>query len=364
MRLAIQRLLAAAVDWTLLGSYVIGMCSLALCGIISENDPFLAAFAVCTPLLYFTFLESVHGGSGSIGKKLFGLVVLDHALRPLALYRSALRTSAKLAIPVLAIIATGGWLVHYAVPFFALNLMACLLLPVSIFVGRGAVGFDDALLRTAVVSSSGPSAIPASGARRWLAAVLITGVVAFSTSAILCKEIFGPVEDPITKLQRTGETYQPLLTAIMKEANASDLARFVENVAAAPGLQPFPSGFEVSPTRDLGGTVSKLRGRMPLVTIQVELTQPGYESEAVRIVVLQLLRSVIPNFLPVVEYPGEFVWVNLYRKKVFGVLEIQSGTSRIIVFRPSPTVRHGLEEMVLEPDDPRTFQVILKGAAI
>src|SRR6266699_3035644 len=123
MILATRRLFAGIVDCLLLGSYIICACSFVFqWELVSERSPFFAVFAVCVPFFYFTLLESGFGGSSTLGKRLLGLEVLDRTLGQVPIYRSALRSTAKIIGPSLVIFGAMQLTFHRPVVFGSLIL--------------------------------------------------------------------------------------------------------------------------------------------------------------------------------------------------------------------------------------------------
>lgn len=355
MRGALKRLLAGTVDWTLLGSYVFCLCYFAFMEFDSEQQPFLAVFAVGAPVLYFTLLESGFGGSSTLGKRLLGLRVLDGALGPLPIYRSALRAITKIAIPTIIVMGAMRWSSGHPMLLFALILMAYLLIPVSICVGKGVFGLDDVPLGTGVFGAGDASFMLHKGGLYYLRTILIAGALAFPTSALLNDRMWGNVSDPLMKLAHKGmETYRPLVVPILKEMTDADLIRFVKLVQVQPGLIPLSSNFDVSPTRNLNKSMAGFRDRIPLMSVQVELTRRGYESELVRLRILELLLQLLPGFMPAVTAQGVFVSVNLRTKEVFGLMEFSRGTTHLLVYRRSSIEPSKVEMAIIEPDDFRS----------
>jgi hypothetical protein len=61
--------------------------------------------------------------------------------------------------------------------------------------------------------------------------------------------------------------------------------------------------------------------------------------------------------MPALSAPGEFVWVNLYTKEAFGLLEVSQGTRHALVYLKSPKEPEQLKMGIIEPDDLNTGYV-------
>jgi uncharacterized RDD family membrane protein YckC len=349
--LTFLRLLAGAVDSFLFGSYVLCVCFFASEWGLSNQIAFFPVFATCTPIIYFALLESDYGGGSTIGKRLFGLVVLDRGLDPLSFYLSSKRAVFKFLIPVILVLAMQRRGPEHLVLRLALLVLAFVIVPVSICVGSGAVGIEDLLAGTIVQFRDRALAPPVQYRARYLLTVLlVSGALAFPISAALNQTMWGIVLDPFTQIAKKADSaLMPAARAVLDDLKSSDLNRYVDSVCALGAVDPFPDSFKSPMARGIGD-LSPLKGRRPIAAIEVSMTWLGYESDLTRLAVLQRIAVVLPNFVSQISGPGEFFWVHLSVTNAFGVLLLTKETKHIILYRRSVQRPDSFSAAIIEPD--------------
>jgi uncharacterized RDD family membrane protein YckC len=350
MILTVSRLLAGATDLFLLASYVLCVCFFASeWELTDKQSPFLPVFATCAPIVYFALLESAYGGCSTIGKRLFGLEVLGRDLKSLSLYQSGRRAVVKVLIPTTVALAALRF--EHIVLSVALMILAALIVPVSICVGKGAVGIEDLLAQTLVRRKNCAVPPPVQYRAGYILTVLfVSTALAFPVSALLNQSLWGAASDPVKQLtEKSDSAYRPLVNAILDDLKGSGLSRYVEEVRIIPGLDPFPESFESPLAREIGD-LSALKGHPPIAAIEVDMMWRGYESEITRVEILRHVMVVLPTFMSSVSDPGEFFWVRLNATDAFGILSLSKGTTHIVLYRRSIEGTNGVSAALIEPD--------------
>ncbi len=349
----VRRFLSGLTDCLFLGSYIFSICfSLFQLDLISDKDPLLAVLAFSGPLLYWTVLESGYGGGASLGKRLFGLMVVDRDGNAIPFYMSALRALVKVGVPAVVLLFAVHLMFGHPVTSGALFLTAVLTVPSSFVMSKGAAGVDDLIARTVVVRKGTEPAVSRQRLWMWLTPQVAVCALAFLTSTVSYRAVFGSAKDAATDLARSGlDAYGPMLAAITLEANNADLSRFVRNVDIRPGLRAFPDELRTSPSRSLRQWTDAFRNQMPVASIEIEMTLRGYDSEIARIQLLERLLPVVESFLQTKPGSSDFVWVNLYTKQTFGILQVSKGSVEALTYQARPGKDHRVDMAIVEPDE-------------
>jgi uncharacterized RDD family membrane protein YckC len=353
MNLALRRIAADIVDLFLVGSYVISICFFGFEGhLISEHNPVWAVLAICIPIVYCAYLESKYGGGSTIGKRLFGLIVVQANSEPLFLYQSTTRALVKIGLPtILASVASE--ILAKSISYYVVAIaMAVFITPVSIFVGKGVVSLGDAFTRTGVFRCGHVSSVPPIGYRYWTLTIVLSGILAFPGPTIIAHGNFRFLNGSLMDFAKEATGSRPLLVALMNFPQGSDLQRFIKYIAVHPAIDEFPASFGDSPSRNLEGSLHGFRNRKAFLEIDVEMTPSGYESELVRTTTVRHIGSVIPQFMPPISDPGQFVWVRLYKSETYGLVSLVRGISRIIIYPINQAKPNEINGRMIEPEKP------------
>jgi hypothetical protein len=302
-------------------------------------------------------LDSSFGGSGTIGKRLFGLEVRSRRGSSIPFYAALARTVLKLGVPVVVFKIGVTWTFkHPSIGGLAVVLAAFLILPVSITVGSGSVGLHDVLTQTCVAGRGLMKRGTATGLRYWVISLLATVIVALTLAASIKNSVWGYSELPgFRTVAKVSTPFVDVAKEILYGEGSEEIRPFVKDLQIMPSLETFPEEFQESFTKVPPEFVRQMHGQRGELEVRIEVTENGFASYSLQ---SSLIQRVLAVFLPSVvsgEVP-QFVWLRIGVRKTFGPIQLVRGNTCILLGRRG-TDGHMIEMRIAEPDNNTRVQI-------
>src|ERR1035437_6922018 len=313
--LILRRFLAAGVDGLILGIYLVCFAYFVFdWEIVSPGSAVVPLIVICAPVIYFAFFDSGFGGSCTVGKRLTGLRIVTRDLQPVTMNRSIVRSIIKVGFPAIVTAIVFRLYQFSIVLNLALMLFSFIVVPVSICVGRGAIGLHDAVAGT-LVSNQGCAVTGLRSNRLYAAKVFVFSALLSLPVPFVISLVWQAWNLPRlqSSMQATSEAIAPILDALWDIPAAANVSSYVKYLNVNPGGLPmlaassFPSEFTTSPSREFARRYSSLRGQGAVMSVRIEVTRSGSESLIVKDVLLQHVKDTLPRFLVPIPDQGEFV---------------------------------------------------------
>jgi uncharacterized RDD family membrane protein YckC len=362
--LILRRGLAAIFDLAFVLSYLFSVSFTApIIGFAPKNSPVLTALDFAFPLLYYGCLDSGFCGAGTIGKRLFGLEVHTGEGRTLRLYVSLARTVLKFGLPLLAFGLAGSIVFTKGFIGIAATLGAVVALPISVLVGRGAIGVHDRLLGTYVSRSGSKASQPREWRIYWPMTALATAAVAFPISAFITRP-FSLKPTSTTEIVNEVEPEVEIAKEIMFGKGSEEVRPFVSRIEVVPSAWEFPTDYSKSYAKVPPEIVAELRGKQGAALIIVEVSEQAASQQMLRSAIIERIASagapllVSPKDLPT------FLWIAFAVKSTFGPLELTQADYSILILKRYRTNTNQLEIGVAEPSPNRIVAVGTAGPLV
>jgi hypothetical protein len=303
---------------------------------------------------HYALLDSSFGGSGTIGKRLVNLEVRSRR-GTVPLYLALARTILKLGIPVVLFkIGITLMFKHPSVGGLAIILVAFLILPISIAVGRGSVGLHDALTQTSVARRSLVNRETVTGLRYWTMSVLATVILALPLAASIKNGVWGYSPLPVfPTVAKVSSPFADVAKELLYGDGSEAIRPFVRDLQVMQTTDLFPDEFQKSFTKVPPELVRQIHGQRGELEVQIEVTERGFASHSLQSALIQRIGTVL---LPLV-VPGEvvkFVWLRIGTREIFGPIQLFGGNTCIVLGRRRPDGRT-IEMNIVEPDDNRFY---------
>jgi hypothetical protein len=330
--LILIRGLAAVFDLAFVLSYLFSVSFAAsIIGFAPENSPTLSALDFAFPLLYYGCLDSGFCGAGTIGKRLFGLEVHMGEGRTLRLYVSLARTALKIGLPVLAFVLAGDIVLTKGFIGIAAMLGAVVALPISVLVGRGAVGVHDRLLGTYVSRRGSKAFQPREWRMYWLVTVLATAAVALPSSAFISR--LTSLKPSNTAIVNALDPETEIIKEILFGKGSEEIRPFVSRIRILPSAWEFPTDYSKSYTKVPPEIVAELRGKQGAALVIVEISKREAAQQILRSAIVNRIASVgAPKLVSPKDLPT-FLWLAFEVKSTFGPLELTEADYSILILR-------------------------------
>ncbi|MGO9010925.1 MAG: RDD family protein [Bryobacteraceae bacterium] len=352
--LILLRGLAAAFDLGFVLSYLLSVSFAASrLGIVSSDSPTLHGLGLVFPLLYYGCLDSARCGGGTIGKRLAGLEVRSAAGKELKLYVSAARTVLKFGLPVLTAKLAADIAVFPGRGFVgvATLLGATLFVPISIMIGRGAIGIHDSLLRTCVLRRGMGWEFKNPDWRTYcLATILATAAIALPISAFI-RHLTEPTFLTVRSLVNRSEPEMQLAREIQFGKGSESISPFIRRVAVMPSVSEFPTDYEQSYSKLPQEIIKELRGNRGVASIIVYLSPKGYTQHTLRTAVIDRIATVAaPKLISAKDVPT-FIWIAFAVESSFGPLQLTESECGVLFARKYGTEANRISLTFAEPSE-------------